>query len=67
VRDKGFLVTTLRPPSEVRSHEAYFEDIRAGVIEDELLALARQLIAQKVGLSIQPCSPIGMSRPCLNW
>jgi DNA end-binding protein Ku len=49
VRDKGFLVTTLRPPSEVRSHEAYFEDIHAGVIEDELLGLGRQLIAQKVG------------------
>ena len=49
VRDKGFLVTTLRPPSEVRGHEAYFEDIRAGEIENELLALARQLIAQKVG------------------
>jgi non-homologous end joining protein Ku len=29
-RDKGFLVTTLRPPAEVRSHDACFEDIRAG-------------------------------------
>ena len=49
VWDKGFLVTTLRSASEVRGHEAYFGEIRDGKVEDELLALARQLIAQKVG------------------
>ena len=49
VRDKGFLVTTLRSPAEVRNHDAYFADIRDGEIDDELLALARQLIAQKAG------------------
>jgi DNA end-binding protein Ku len=64
VRDKGFLVTTLRPPSEVRGHEAYFEDIRAGEIANELLALARQLIAKRWGRSIKPCSRIGMRRRC---
>lgn len=49
VRDKGFLVTTLRTTDEVRDHAAYFDDIGAGKVEKELLDLAVQLIEQKDG------------------
>lgn len=49
VRDKGFLCMTLRAENEVRSHEAYFEDISDEPADAEMLQLAEQLIAQKSG------------------
>ena len=49
VRDKGFLCMTLRAASEVRSHEAYFEDISDEPPDQEMLQLAEQLIEQKSG------------------
>lgn len=49
VRDKGFVVTTLRTADEVRDHAAYFEDIGSGKVEKEMLDLASQLIEQKAG------------------
>jgi DNA end-binding protein Ku len=50
VRDKGFVVTTLRNAREVRDWRLYFEDIRdGGAIDDDMLALATQLIEQRSG------------------
>lgn len=49
VRDKGFLCMTLRAANEVRSHEAYFEDISDEPADAEMLQLAEQLIEQKGG------------------
>jgi len=44
VLDQGFVMTTLRYASEVRSHTAYFEDIRNGDVNKAQRALAEQLI-----------------------
>ena len=49
VRDKGFLVTTLRTADEVRSADEIFEDIDDAKPEKEMLQLATQLIRQKTG------------------
>lgn len=49
VRDKGFLVTTLRTADEVRDHKLYFAEIDEGKPEKEMLDLAAQLIKQKAG------------------
>ncbi len=49
VRDKGFLCMTLRAANEVRSHEAFFEDISDEPPDQEMLQLALQLIEQKGG------------------
>jgi DNA end-binding protein Ku len=49
VRDKGFLVTTLRAANEVRNQRDYFEEIGEIKIEQELLDLAGMLIEQKAG------------------
>lgn len=49
VRDKGFLVTTLRAASEVRSQRDYFGEIGEAKVEQEMLDLASMLIEQKVG------------------
>jgi DNA end-binding protein Ku len=49
VRGKGFLVTTLRAANEVRSEAPYFEDIGDAALDDDMLALAGQLIDQKAG------------------
>ena len=49
VRDKGFMVMTLRAANEVRSHEAYFEDLEDATPDKEMLDLASQLIEQKSG------------------
>ncbi len=44
VLDKGFVMTTLRYPAEVRGHAAYFEDIRNGDVNKAQRDLAEQLI-----------------------
>lgn len=49
VRDKGFLVSTLRTAEEVRDQSLYFDDIGSGTVEKDLLQLASQLIDQKTG------------------
>jgi DNA end-binding protein Ku len=49
VRDKGFLVTTLRTADEVRSSDEIFEEIEDAKPEKEMLQLATQLIRQKAG------------------
>ena len=49
VRDKGFLVTTLRAANEVRSQRDYLEDIGEARVEPEMLDLAGMLIDQKAG------------------
>lgn len=49
VRDKGFVVMTLRSAGEVRDSKPYFEDIGNDKPEKEMLELAGQLIDQKTG------------------
>ena len=49
VRDKGFLVMTLRTADEVRHHQAYFEDIDGPEPDQEMLELASALIDKKSG------------------
>ena len=49
VRDKGFVVNTLRAEREVRGHEECFKDITNGAVDDDMLELAKQLIEQKSG------------------
>jgi DNA end-binding protein Ku len=49
VRDKGFLVTTLRAASEVRNSRDYFAEIKEAAIDPEMLQLAELLIEQKAG------------------
>jgi DNA end-binding protein Ku len=49
VRDKGFLVMTLRSADEVRHHQAYFEDIDGPAPDPEMLELAEALIDKKSG------------------
>jgi DNA end-binding protein Ku len=49
VRDKGFMVMTLRAANEVREAKPYFEDIEDTKPEKEMLDLAAQLIDQKSG------------------
>jgi DNA end-binding protein Ku len=49
VRDKGFLVTTLRTADEVRSSDEIFEEIDDVKPDKEMLQLATQLIRQKAG------------------
>ena len=44
VQDRGFVLTTLRYASEVRSASGYFEDIRNGDVNKAQLDLAEQLI-----------------------
>jgi DNA end-binding protein Ku len=55
VRDKGFLVTTLRTANEVQDARRYFAEIGDVTPEKEMLDLARQLIRQKVG-TFEPAS-----------
>jgi len=47
--DKGMLLQTLRTGAEVRSATAYFEDIKEGAVDKEMLQLAEKLIEQKAG------------------
>lgn len=49
VRDRGFLVTTLRTSNEVRGEAPYFEDIGDEQPEGEMLELAEALIDKKAG------------------
>ena len=49
VRDKGFLVTTLRTADELRSPQEIFEDVEITKPDKEMLQLAVQLIRQKAG------------------
>jgi DNA end-binding protein Ku len=44
VRDKGFVLTTLRYAAEVRSAAPYFEDIKNGQVDKAQRQLAEQLI-----------------------
>lgn len=55
VRDKGFLVTTLRTANEVQDARRYFAEIGDAKPEKEMLDLARQLIRQKIG-QFEPAS-----------
>ena len=48
-RGRGFLLTTLRNVEEVRSPDAFFEDLPKGDPSTELLNLAEQLIAVRGG------------------
>lgn len=47
-REKGMFVTTLRDPREVRSTNAYFDDIPDIKPDPEMLQMAEKLIEQKV-------------------
>ena len=49
VREKGFLVTTLRTADEVRSSDEIFDEIKDSKPDKEMLQLATQLIRQKAG------------------
>ncbi|MFQ5970909.1 MAG: Ku protein [Alphaproteobacteria bacterium] len=49
IRDKGFLLTTLRAANEVRQPAPYFEDITNDKIDKEMLKLAELLIDQNEG------------------
>jgi DNA end-binding protein Ku len=49
LRDKGFLMTTLRAAQEVKSHEQFFEDVQETKADKGMLDLAGQLIEQSVG------------------
>jgi DNA end-binding protein Ku len=49
VRDRGFVVMTLRAASEVRDDRPYFEDIGEGEPDQEMLELAEALIDKKSG------------------
>ena len=44
VRDKGFLLSTLRPADEVNDQRRVFADIEEGKVEAEMLGLAKQLV-----------------------
>jgi len=44
VQERGFVLTTLRYASEVRSSAGYFEDIRNGEVNKPQLQLAEQLV-----------------------
>jgi len=44
VKDKGFVMTTLRYANEVRGSVAYFEDVRNGDVNKDQLKLANTLI-----------------------
>jgi DNA end-binding protein Ku len=46
-RGKGLLATTLRSANEVRSEAAYFEGISDMELPDEMLAIAKDIIARK--------------------
>ena len=48
-RERGILVTTLRPAEEVRRDTAYFEDIGSSDLDREMIDLALRLIEQKSG------------------
>lgn len=45
--DRGFVLTTLRYPAEVRSETAYFEDIKNGDVPPDQLKLAEELIKSR--------------------
>ncbi|MBU6373204.1 MAG: Ku protein [Alphaproteobacteria bacterium] len=45
--DKGLLVETLRFAEELRRPDAYFEELDAAPADEDLVALARELIARK--------------------
>ena len=47
VHGSGFLLTTLKYASEVRSGDQFFSDIKEGEIDKEQLALAESIIASK--------------------
>ena len=49
VRDKGFVMTTLRTANEVRHHREYFDEVIEGKIEAGALKLAELLITQNEG------------------
>jgi DNA end-binding protein Ku len=49
VRDKGFVVMTLRAANEVRDDAPYFEDIGEDEPDQEMLELAEALIDKKSG------------------
>jgi DNA end-binding protein Ku len=48
VSGKGFLLTTLRYASEVRSSEQYFADVKDGEVDEEQVALAASIMQGKV-------------------
>ncbi|MCP3902365.1 MAG: Ku protein [Planctomycetes bacterium] len=47
VSGKGFLLTTLRYASEVRSPEQYFADVKEGDVDEEQVALAASIMQAK--------------------
>ncbi|MGB3720989.1 MAG: Ku protein [Proteobacteria bacterium] len=46
-RGKGFLATTLRSANEVRKEAPYFEDISDRELPEEMLSIAKDIIARK--------------------
>jgi DNA end-binding protein Ku len=47
--DKGMLLTTLRPGSEVRAAAEYFGEIGSGTVDKEMVRLAERIFEQKAG------------------
>src|ERR1700730_2516047 len=45
-RGKGMMIRTLRAPEEVRRETAYFEDIEEGKLDESMIKLAQQIVAQ---------------------
>ena len=49
VRDRGFVMTTLRAANEVRAHEEYFSDIGDEPLDPSMIGIAEQIIDQNGG------------------
>jgi DNA end-binding protein Ku len=45
-RGKGMMIRTLRAPEEVRRETAYFEDIEEAKLDESMIKLAQQIVAQ---------------------
>src|ERR1700744_4047197 len=48
-RERGFIVTTLRSPDELREYEQLFDEIDDKSLNKEMLKLGKQLIARMTG------------------
>ncbi|MEO1130856.1 MAG: Ku protein, partial [Planctomycetota bacterium] len=46
---RGFLLTTLRYANEVRTPDQYFADVKSDAVNDEQLALAKNIIESRRG------------------
>jgi DNA end-binding protein Ku len=48
-RERGFVVTTLRSPDELRDFESLFQEIEKKSLDREMIKMAKQLIERMVG------------------